>query len=83
MILNDPAMFAQWKSDIAGMAGRIIEMRRVLHDLLVNKLHTPAVGPNGWDHITSQIGMFCFSGMNRESLLHLSLVSQTDRSLCL
>jgi aspartate aminotransferase, cytoplasmic len=49
------------------MAERIILMRKKLFDLLENKYKTPAVGPNGWSHITSQIGMFSFTGLNRES----------------
>lgn len=49
------------------MAERIILMREKLFDLLSNKHQTPAVGPNGWKHITSQIGMFSFTGLNRES----------------
>lgn len=40
-------------------------MRAKLFDLLTHKLKTPAVGPNGWEHITSQIGMFSFTGLNR------------------
>lgn len=65
LILNDPKLFAEWKQDISGMAERIILMRKKLFDLLENKHKTPAVGPNGWSHITSQIGMFSFTGLNR------------------
>ncbi|KAK4702646.1 hypothetical protein P7C70_g3576, partial [Phenoliferia sp. Uapishka_3] len=64
LILNDEVMFKEWSSDVAGMAGRIIEMRKQLYDRLTNQLKTPAVGPNGWSHITSQIGMFSFTGLN-------------------
>ncbi|KAL8286388.1 hypothetical protein RQP46_004405 [Phenoliferia psychrophenolica] len=64
LILNDPTMFGEWKKDVSEMAFRIIEMRKQLYDLLENKLKTPAVGPNGWSHITSQIGMFSFTGLN-------------------
>lgn len=54
LILNDPTLFAQWKEDIKTMAGRIIEMRKELHRLLTEELHTPG----NWDHIVNQIGMF-------------------------
>lgn len=57
LILNDEAMFEEWKRDIKTMAHRIIDMRKQLHELLVNKYKTPAPGPNGWDHVTSQIGV--------------------------
>ncbi|GAA5950745.1 hypothetical protein JCM8115_004961 [Rhodotorula mucilaginosa] len=66
LILNDEAMFEEWKRDIKTMAHRIIDMRKKLHELLVNKYKTPAPGPNGWDHVTSQIGMFTFTGLNPE-----------------
>lgn len=60
MLLNDEQMFKEWIRDIKTMAGRIIEMREALYDQLVNKLKTPG----NWDHITSQIGMFSFTGLN-------------------
>lgn len=61
------------------MSGRIIQMRAKLFDLLTNKLKTPAVGPNGWEHITSQIGMFSFTGLNRAfPSLSLSLSALAD-----
>lgn len=66
LILNDAELFEQWKHDIKGMADRIIIMRKKLYELLTNKYKTPAVGPNGWEHITSQIGMFSFTGLNRK-----------------
>ncbi|GJN87222.1 hypothetical protein Rhopal_000167-T1 [Rhodotorula paludigena] len=66
MILNDDDMFEQWKGDIKTMAHRIIAMREKLHDLLVNTYKTPAPGPNGWDHVVKQIGMFTFTGLNPE-----------------
>ncbi|CAH7690702.1 aspartate aminotransferase [Phakopsora pachyrhizi] len=59
-ILNDPAKFEQWKKDVKTMADRIIDMRKKLRDLLENKHQTPG----SWDHITKQIGMFSFTGLN-------------------
>jgi aspartate aminotransferase len=60
MLLNDPQMKQEWIRDIKTMAGRIIEMREALYDQLVNKLKTPG----DWKHITNQIGMFSFTGLN-------------------
>lgn len=54
LILNDPALYAQWKEDICTMAHRIIEMRKQLFKLLTEELKTPG----NWDHIVNQIGMF-------------------------
>ncbi|KAG8936576.1 Aspartate aminotransferase, cytoplasmic [Tulasnella sp. 418] len=60
LILNNPDLFEEWKRDIKTMAYRIIDMREKLRDILVNELKTPG----NWDHITSQIGMFSFTGIN-------------------
>lgn len=62
LILNDANLFNQWKEDIKTMAHRIIDMREKLHALLTNELRTPG----NWDHITRQIGMFSFTGLNAE-----------------
>lgn len=54
LILNNPALFEEWKRDIKTMAGRIIEMRHELYRILSEELKTPG----SWDHIVNQIGMF-------------------------
>lgn len=66
-MLNDSQLFSEWKDDIKGMSDRIISMRERLFHLLTNVLQTPEVGEKGagWKHITSQIGMFSFTGLNR------------------
>lgn len=38
------------------MAGRIIDMRQQLFDILTNELKTPGK----WNHIIEQIGMFSY-----------------------
>ncbi|MED6245833.1 Golgi Transport [Ataeniobius toweri] len=59
--LNTPELFAEWKDNVKTMADRVLLMR----DQLKNKLL--ALGtPGTWDHITQQIGMFSFTGLNRE-----------------
>jgi len=62
LILNDAGLFEEWKRDIRTMAGRIIDMRKELHRLLTEVLHTPG----NWDHIVNQIGMFSFTGIKPE-----------------
>ena len=49
------------------MAERIIAMREALHQHLV-RLKTPG----NWDHITSQIGMFSFTGLTPAQVKHLT-----------
>ncbi|KAH8833850.1 putative aspartate aminotransferase, cytoplasmic, partial [Flagelloscypha sp. PMI_526] len=54
LILNNPDLFEEWKKDIQTMAGRIIDMRKELFNILTTDLKTPG----NWDHIVNQIGMF-------------------------
>ncbi|KAI8065814.1 pyridoxal phosphate-dependent transferase, partial [Gongronella butleri] len=58
IVLNDPALYAEWKDNLKYMSGRIIDMRQKLFDLLV-ELKTPGT----WNHIVDQIGMFSFTGL--------------------
>lgn len=83
MILTEPAMRKQWfesnslhqrmdgrerggiffrEESIQSMSSRIKEMRSALRKKL-EELGTPG----DWSHITTQIGMFSFTGLNRES----------------
>lgn len=57
-VLNDPKLFAEWEGDLKTMSGRIQEMRKGLRQRLEAK-----GTPGGWEHITSQIGMFSFTGL--------------------
>ncbi|PLW18464.1 hypothetical protein PCANC_08876 [Puccinia coronata f. sp. avenae] len=63
-ILNDPALYKQWLGEVKLMADRIIGMRTTLYDALVNELGSQ----RNWDHIKSQIGMFCFAGITPEQV---------------
>lgn len=58
IVLNDPALYAEWKENLQYMSNRIITMRKALYERLV------ALGtPGTWNHITDQIGMFSFTGL--------------------
>lgn len=59
IVLNDPQLFAQWEADLRTMSGRIVEMRSGLRSRLEARQT-----PGSWTHITSQIGMFSFTGLN-------------------
>ncbi|KAH8703667.1 putative aspartate transaminase [Talaromyces proteolyticus] len=63
IVLNDPKLYAEWEHDLRTMSGRIIEMRRGLRQRLEAK-----GTPGTWDHITSQIGMFSFTGLNEKQV---------------
>jgi aspartate aminotransferase len=49
-----------------------------MRDMLRKKLEE-ATGKN-WSHVTTQIGMFCYSGLNTEQVSHLALVPSVARS---
>lgn len=66
-ILNDPQLRQQWLQDVKVMADRIISMRTQLTENLKkegSKLN--------WDHISNQIGMFCFTGLNPQQVERLT-----------
>lgn len=60
-VLSDPALKAQWQGEIKEMSGRIIQMRSLLKQNLVD-----AGSKLNWDHITNQIGMFSYTGLTKE-----------------
>lgn len=66
-VLTNAELYAMWLEDVKGMADRIIEMRASLKAGLVaaGSLHC-------WDHLTNQIGMFCFTGMTPEQVSRLT-----------
>ncbi|KAI8463047.1 MAG: aspartate aminotransferase [Monoraphidium minutum] len=65
-VLANPALCAEWQAELAGMAGRIQAMRAALVAALRD-----AGAPGNWDHITSQIGMFSFTGLTKEQCILL------------
>ncbi|KAI3927621.1 hypothetical protein MKX01_026554 [Papaver californicum] len=66
-ILSDPNLKNLWLKEVKGMADRIIGMRTALRKNLEN------LGPPlSWEHITNQIGMFCYSGMTPEQVDRLT-----------
>ena len=58
IVLSDPALYAEWKEELKGMSGRINGMRQQLRGELER-----SKTPGDWSHITSQIGMFSFTGL--------------------
>lgn len=63
IVLNDPALYAEWKENLKYMSNRIISMRKALYDRLI-ELGTPGT----WNHITDQIGMFSFTGLKGKEI---------------
>jgi aspartate aminotransferase len=66
LLLTNPELYAEWCADVRLMANRIISMRDALKEELIS-LGTPG----NWDHITSSIGMFSFTGLNEKQVAQL------------
>ncbi|XP_061231930.1 aspartate aminotransferase, mitochondrial [Neopsephotus bourkii] len=66
IILNTPDIRKEWLVEVKGMADRIISMRTQL----VSNLKKEGSSHN-WQHITDQIGMFCFTGLKPEQVERL------------
>jgi len=62
-ILSNPELKQKWLGDVKTMADRIITMRTKLRDGLTREGSTL-----NWQHITDQIGMFCFTGMKPDQV---------------
>ncbi|OAA56144.1 aspartate aminotransferase [Niveomyces insectorum RCEF 264] len=62
-VLGSPTLRAQWLTEVKGMADRIIAMRKLLRENLerLGSVHD-------WSHITSQIGMFAYTGLTPEQM---------------
>uniref|UniRef100_A0A3Q3L3T5 Aspartate aminotransferase n=1 Tax=Mastacembelus armatus TaxID=205130 RepID=A0A3Q3L3T5_9TELE len=64
--LNCPELFAEWYGNVKTMADRVLLMREQL------KTKLQALGtPGTWDHITEQIGMFSFTGLNPKQVEYM------------
>nr|XP_057914268.1 aspartate aminotransferase, cytoplasmic [Doryrhamphus excisus] len=64
--LNSPELFTEWKDNVKTMADRVLLMRAQL------KAKLQALGtPGTWHHITEQIGMFSFTGLNPKQVEYL------------
>merc|ERR1712080_736835 len=66
-LLTNPELRTEWLGDVKGMADRIIDMRNKLKAGMVREGSV-----HNWDHITNQIGMFCFTGMKPNQVEHLT-----------
>lgn len=60
-ILGKEEYYEQWKAQLLVVANRIKQMREILRKEL-ERLNTPGT----WNHITDQIGMFTYTGLNKK-----------------
>lgn len=66
-LLTNPELRTEWLGDVKGMADRIIDMRNKLKAGMVREGSV-----HNWEHITNQIGMFCFTGMKPNQVENLT-----------
>jgi len=82
-VLSSPDLYQEWRECIKTMSSRIIEMRAQLRQRL-EELRTPG----DWSHITTQIGMFSYTGLTPEMCVflkeekHLYLLRSGRISMC-
>lgn len=66
-VLNTESLRTLWLEEVKGMADRIITMRSDLVNNLAKEGST-----HNWQHITDQIGMFCYTGLNEQQVAKLT-----------
>ncbi|KAJ3222011.1 aspartate transaminase aat1 [Clydaea vesicula] len=66
-ILSNEQLRSEWHTEVAGMAKRIHAMRSALRNGLAQH-----GSKHNWEHITSQIGMFCYTGISPEQVGRLA-----------
>ena len=66
IVLNDEALYAEWLDNLKTMSSRIKAMRQGLKDALIAKKT-----PGSWEHITTHIGMFTFTGLTKKQVEHV------------
>ncbi|CAI5437636.1 unnamed protein product [Caenorhabditis angaria] len=66
-ILSNPQLKAKWMIELKEMANRIRFMRFALRTGLERE-----GSKRNWEHITNQIGMFCYTGLSEEQVTKLA-----------
>ncbi|CAG8446746.1 17656_t:CDS:2 [Funneliformis caledonium] len=67
-VLSNPELNKEWLGEVKTMADRIITMRDKLKKHLVQDFESK----HNWNHITDQIGMFCYTGLKPEQVERLT-----------
>jgi aspartate/tyrosine/aromatic aminotransferase len=61
VVLEDKELTKEWHRELKVMSGRMTAMRQGLYDRLV-----ASGSEHSWKHVVDQIGMFAFTGLNKE-----------------
>lgn len=79
VIAND-SLYKQWDGELKMMSNRIVDMRAALVAALKSiECPTPASIYSDWSHITSQIGMFAFTGLQAK---HVKILTDKYHIYC-
>jgi aromatic-amino-acid transaminase len=70
MVLDTPALRAMWEEELAGMRGRIKQMRTLLASKLAQTLAERGI-QRDFSFITRQRGMFSYSGLSQTQMERL------------
>jgi aspartate/tyrosine/aromatic aminotransferase len=65
-VLEDPALVQEWHRELKVMSGRMFDMRQGLYNRLVQ-----SGSKHSWKHVIDQIGMFAYTGLNKEMVEEL------------
>jgi len=63
-VLTDAELYAEWLREVKLMADRIHSMRTALRTHLEHDFQSK----HAWEHVTNQIGMFCYTGLEPEQV---------------
>ena len=75
-VLNDSALYREWQENLKYMTKRIIETRKALFDRFT-ELGTPGY----WGHITTQVGMYSYTGITGKIKLFLNRKKMIKQSV--
>jgi aspartate aminotransferase len=65
-VLTDPVLKAKWLAELKFMSDRILQMRAALRSAIEAK-----GTPGTWNHITDQIGMFSYTGLDKAQVARM------------
>ena len=66
IVLSNPSLNTEWHRELKIMADRISSMRQALYDNIVKQ-----GSKHNWEHIIKQIGMFAYTGLNKDQVNRL------------
>jgi aspartate aminotransferase len=65
-VIGDDELYAEWKAEMEMMSGRIKNVRTLLQEELEKRMPE-----KDWSFVTSQIGMFSYTGLSKEQVQHM------------